>query len=61
VRVDLSNIAGSTTYDTIIICDSPGFNDNRGYEQDIANGIGFINAITQAKTITLVVLTSVKS
>jgi hypothetical protein len=47
--------------ESIIICDSPGFNDNRSYEQDIANGIGFINAITQAKNITLVVLTSVKS
>jgi hypothetical protein len=47
--------------ETIIICDSPDFNDNRSYEQDIANGIGFINAITQAKNITLVVLTSGKS
>ena len=30
---------------SLILCDSPGFDDSAGEEVDIANGVGIIKAI----------------
>jgi len=42
----------------IVICDTPGFDDTRGPEIDIANGIGLIRAISKSKSVRLVILIS---
>jgi len=42
----------------IVICDTPGFDDTRGPEVDVANGIGLIRAISKSKSVRLVILIS---
>jgi hypothetical protein len=37
-------------------CDTPGFGDTAGVEIDIANGIGIISALYDAKSVCLVIL-----
>lgn len=39
-----------------MVCDSPGFGDSAGVEVDIANGVGTINALRQAKSVRIVVV-----
>ena len=46
---------------SIILCDTPGFDDTNGPEVDIANGISIVRAIRQCKTVKPVVLVSYKS
>ncbi|OEU06604.1 hypothetical protein FRACYDRAFT_254152 [Fragilariopsis cylindrus CCMP1102] len=37
--------------DSITICDTPGFGDSKGVEQDISNGLGIIHALKGAASI----------
>ncbi|CAF3571067.1 unnamed protein product [Rotaria sp. Silwood2] len=46
---------------SILVCDSPGFKDNRGPEIDIANGIGIIKAIKRCTSVKIVILISYMS
>ncbi|KAF9756169.1 hypothetical protein NGRA_3297, partial [Nosema granulosis] len=46
---------------SIILCDSPGFEDTNGAEIDIANGIGIVKAIKGCRTVKPVVLVSYRS
>ena len=46
---------------SIILCDSPGYDDNRGKEIDIANGYGIFEAACQAKSVRLAVILSMFS
>ena len=46
---------------SIVLCDTPGFEDTNGPEVDIANGISIVRAIRQCKTVKPVVLVSYKS
>jgi hypothetical protein len=45
--VDVSTAGGTA----ITVCDTPGFNDNRGVEIDISNGIGIIAAVRGARSV----------
>jgi len=45
----------------MFLCDSPGFGDSRSAEIDIANGVGVVDAIRQAKSVKIVVLLSINS
>jgi energy-coupling factor transporter ATP-binding protein EcfA2 len=45
----------------IVLCDTPGFEDTRGAEIDIANGISIIRAIHKCRKVKPVVLISYKS
>ncbi|EAR88873.1 helicase carboxy-terminal domain protein, putative (macronuclear) [Tetrahymena thermophila SB210] len=47
--------------DSIILCDSPGFDDTAGPEVDIANGLGIVKAIKKCKSVRPVILLSFKS
>lgn len=40
----------------LVICDSPGFGDSAGVEVDIANGVGMINALYEARSVRVVVI-----
>ncbi|KAL4489799.1 hypothetical protein ABPG72_022439 [Tetrahymena utriculariae] len=46
---------------SIILCDSPGFDDTAGPEVDIANGLGIVKAIKKCKSVRPVILLSFKS
>lgn len=46
---------------SIILCDTPGFEDTNGPEVDIANGISIVRAIQKCKSVKPVVLVSYKS
>ncbi|CAM2727660.1 unnamed protein product [Rotaria socialis] len=46
---------------SVILCDTPGFEDTNGPEVDIANGISIVRAIRQCKTVKPVVLVSYRS
>lgn len=46
---------------TIVLCDTPGFQDTEGPAVDIANGIGLVLAVKQARSVRPVVLFSDKS
>ncbi|CAF4686848.1 unnamed protein product, partial [Rotaria sp. Silwood2] len=59
ITVDLSGVVASRS-DSIIICDTPGFEDTNGPEVDIANGISIIRAIRECKSVRPVVLVSYK-
>ena len=59
ISVDLSGVVASRS-DSIIICDTPGFDDTNGPEVDIANGISIIRAIRECKSVRPVVLVSYK-
>jgi hypothetical protein len=41
---------------TLVICDSPGFEDTAGVEVDFANGVGMINALHGARSVRIVVI-----
>jgi len=41
----------------IFLCDSPGFFDTKGAEQDVANGIGISKALRGAKKVRLLIVT----
>jgi hypothetical protein len=60
VEVNFEDI-GDTTDGSIILCDSPSFEDTSGPEVDIANGIGIVKAIQGCKSVKPVVLIRFKS
>ncbi|CAF4554681.1 unnamed protein product, partial [Rotaria sp. Silwood2] len=60
VTVNYKDIGGNSD-GSIILCDSPGFEDTHGPEVDIANGIGIVRAIKTCKSVRPVVLISYKS
>jgi energy-coupling factor transporter ATP-binding protein EcfA2 len=60
VTVNFTDVGGYNT-GSIILCDSPGFDDTSGVEVDIANGIGIVKAIKGCKSVKPVVLISYKS
>lgn len=46
---------------SIMVCDTPGFDDTNGPEVDVANGVGVVAAVQQCKSVRPVVLISSKS
>ncbi|CAF3393714.1 unnamed protein product, partial [Rotaria socialis] len=60
VRVYFKDVGGYSN-ESIIICDTPGFEDTNGPEVDIANGIGIVKAIKGSKSVKPVVIISYKS
>lgn len=58
VTVPLKDVLGTHKTGVLILCDAPGFDDSAGPEVDIANSIGIIAAIHQAKSVKLLVLSS---
>ncbi|CAF1354843.1 unnamed protein product, partial [Didymodactylos carnosus] len=60
VNVNFEEVGGYNS-GSIILCDSPGFEDTSGPEVDIANGIGIVKAIKGCKSVKPVVLVSYKS
>ncbi|CAF4619469.1 unnamed protein product [Rotaria sp. Silwood1] len=60
VEVKLKNTNGLTK-ESIILCDSPGFEDTSGPEVDIANGLGIVNVIKGCTSVKPVVVISYKS
>lgn len=53
--------AGLLRDGSIVLCDSPGFEDTSGPEVDIANGIGIVRAIRECRSVKPVILISFKS
>ncbi|CAF4463204.1 unnamed protein product, partial [Rotaria sp. Silwood2] len=60
VRVHFKDVGGYSN-ESIVLCDSPGFEDTSGSEVDIANGIGIVKAIKGCKSVRPVVIISYKS
>ncbi|CAF4581295.1 unnamed protein product [Rotaria sp. Silwood2] len=60
VKVNFDDVGGFTS-ESIILCDSPGFEDTSGPEVDIANGLGIVNGIKGCKSVKPVVIISYKS
>ncbi|CAF4333156.1 unnamed protein product, partial [Rotaria sp. Silwood2] len=60
VEVNYKSVEASTN-GSIILCDTPGFEDTNGPEVDIANGIGVVKAVKGCKTVKPLVLFSYKS
>ncbi|CAM4828535.1 unnamed protein product [Rotaria magnacalcarata] len=60
VRIFYKDV-GVEIKDSILVCDSPGFKDNRGPEVDIANGVGIIKAIRRCTSVKIVILISYMS
>ncbi|CAF2749764.1 unnamed protein product [Rotaria sp. Silwood2] len=60
VKVNFDDV-GRFTRESIILCDSPGFEDTSGPEVDIANGLGIVNVIKGCKSVKPVVIISYKS
>ena len=44
--------------ESIVLCDTPGFEDTRGVEVDIANGVSIVRAIRECRSVKPVVLIS---
>ena len=47
---------GSNIEDRTILCDTPGIDDSSGAEVDVANGLGIIRAVTEAKSVKIVLV-----
>ncbi|CAF4184508.1 unnamed protein product, partial [Rotaria sordida] len=60
VRIYFRDVGGSYN-ESIILCDTPGFEDTHGPEVDIANGIGIVKAIKGCKSVKPIVLISYNS
>ncbi|CAF4090243.1 unnamed protein product, partial [Rotaria sordida] len=60
VTVNFEDV-GAYTSGSIVLCDSPGFEDTGGPEVDIANGIGIVRAIKSCKSVKPVILISYMS
>jgi DNA polymerase III delta prime subunit len=59
VTVSFKDI-GAYGHDSIILCDSPGFDDTNGAENDIANGIAIVRVIHACESVKPVVVVSCK-
>ncbi|KAL4441130.1 hypothetical protein ABPG74_002080 [Tetrahymena malaccensis] len=60
VNINFKDV-GMSKNGSIILCDSPGFEDTAGPEVDIANGLGIVEAIKLCKSVRPVILLSFKS
>lgn len=60
VRVNFKDV-DALSRGSIILCDTPGFEDTNGPEVDIANGIGMVRAIKECKDVRPVILMSFKN
>ncbi|CAF4023766.1 unnamed protein product [Rotaria sp. Silwood1] len=60
VRLCFKDIGGCSNA-SVLLCDSPGFEDTSGPEVDVANGFGTVNAIRGCKSVRPVVLISYQS
>ncbi|CAF0828795.1 unnamed protein product [Adineta steineri] len=60
VTVNFKDV-GAFADGSIILCDSPGFEDTSGAEVDIANGLGIVKAIKGCKSVKPIILNSSKS
>jgi hypothetical protein len=49
-------LRGSKRKEEIFICDTPGFKDSRGCENDISNQFATVNALYEAKSVRMVVI-----
>ena len=47
---------GSGQQERITICDTPGFGDSKGNEQEISNGLGIVHALKGAASIKPVIV-----
>ncbi|ETO25173.1 hypothetical protein RFI_11973 [Reticulomyxa filosa] len=56
VPIDLKEMGVYGDQDTVVLCDTPGFEDTSGPEVDVANGIGIIKALQNCKSVKPVVL-----
>ncbi|ETO35047.1 hypothetical protein RFI_02028 [Reticulomyxa filosa] len=56
VPIDLKEMGVYGDQDSIILCDTPGFEDTGGPEIDVANGIGIIKALKNCKSVKPIIL-----
>ena len=45
--------------DLVLLCDTPSFDDSAGAEVEVANGLGIINGVRQAKNVKVILVISV--
>ena len=43
----------------IVLCDTPGFGETRGVEVDVANGLGVVRAIAEAKSVKILLIVGI--
>ncbi|CAF4328451.1 unnamed protein product, partial [Rotaria magnacalcarata] len=60
VRVNFKDV-GAFSKGSVVLCDSPGFEDTSGSEVDIANGIGIVRAIKGCQSVRPVIFVSYKN
>jgi len=60
VRVNFKDV-GAFSKGSVVLCDSPGFEDTSGPEVDIANGIGIVRAIKVCQSVRPVIFVSYKN
>ncbi|CAF3433996.1 unnamed protein product, partial [Rotaria sp. Silwood2] len=53
VTIQLEDVLGAHESGEMILCDAPGFGDTAGPEVDIANSIGVIEALKEARSVKL--------
>ncbi|ETO08112.1 hypothetical protein RFI_29278 [Reticulomyxa filosa] len=58
VPINLKGMNILVDIDSVVLCDTPGFEDTSGPEVDVANGIGVIRALQNCKSVKPVVLIS---
>ncbi|ETO03827.1 hypothetical protein RFI_33575, partial [Reticulomyxa filosa] len=56
VPINLQEMDLLVELDSVVLCDTPGFEDTNGPEYDVANGIGMIQALKSCKSIKPVIL-----
>ncbi|ETO12050.1 hypothetical protein RFI_25326, partial [Reticulomyxa filosa] len=61
VPIDLEKMGVTTEMKTVVLCDTPGFEDTNGPEVDVANGIGIIRALQHCKRVKPVVVISAEA
>jgi predicted GTPase len=61
IPVNFREVGGFNAEGSIVLCDTPGFEDTNGPEVDVANGIGLVNAVRQCRSVKPLVLISYKS
>ncbi|ETO21276.1 hypothetical protein RFI_15929, partial [Reticulomyxa filosa] len=56
VPINLKGMGLLVDIDSVVLCDTPGFEDTSGPEVDVANGLGIIRALQNSKSVKPVVL-----